>query len=452
MLHGPHAAAGGHVHRHVLSVMSPAEPEPNRPLRASSPGPLKTKSQPSSPSPIKSSGASRISTAQHARACRFLARFMDSILIRPLPVTFSSEPSIPSILDDICHKSTICSPNPSVSEVVSGFQELLGEEKRLRGEEREKNESGSGGAQSCSHKQPSSSKRGSENLKCIKKPQRHCLGVSKSHVGAHEGLESSGSSPTLLELPLEIVISIFGFVEEKNHLLSLAGVNKDVRRLVLSETRWKKDLDFLASECRISKELIRRSDDIPSYLRWNAINRWSSTYRSAKSLLEKLELDGRGSGCEKEMLESIFSQMMPGVSPWSPPQYHLEEIELTLPTTIVVFPLEAINALRIYVQLTHGVYRYELMRKGLSPEIEFVIHNPTGRRPTIKCETLDLYHPCLSSTTNHLDLPEDEFYDKENTVNGSANPKRTAKSIERLILRIRDAFSDLGTMVSDFTL
>ena len=283
---------------------------------------------------------------------------------------------------------------------------------------------------------------------CIEDSQLPTLESTISHSSSESEDEEWPASNSLMGMPLELILRIIGFVGNKQELLVLSRVSKDFRSLTLDESLWKPDLVLLATECKIGSELLARSEDYPSYLRWCAINRWVDLYREAKSLLDTLKPENRPSAESRDRFEALVSRMMPGVSPWAQPQYHLEEIEMTLPTTIQLQAREDLDAIQVFIELTHGVHRYELTRQGKPPVLEFLIHNPTRRRPTIICKTPGLYHPYLSETTNHLELPSSVCLPTDDSV----VTRDAADSIRTLILAIRDAFTNLDSMASDFTL
>jgi hypothetical protein len=252
-------------------------------------------------------------------------------------------------------------------------------------------------------------------------------------------------SSSLTELPNEIILAILGCVTDKQELLCLSRVCQKFRNVVLQDYLWKPSLVDIAVQCDIQPNLLNRSDSIPAYLRWCAINRWSQRYEEAKRLLAKFSSENRLSAEEKEKFELSFAAMMPSVSPWSPSAYSTDEIVLKLPGSISVLPLNDMNAIQVFIELNSGAHKHELMSKGLSPVLEFVIYNPSNAKPNITCLTADIYHPLLEQSSKQLLLPHSSLLLNE----GNADP---ASNIRHHILAIRDCFTRFDSIVSDFTL
>lgn len=436
------------MQRHVLSVKSAAEPEPNRQLRSGNQSPSKSKSPSTSPLSSKTALASRVSTQQHGRASRFVSRFMDSILLR-LP------PAIGSELDISASAPSPRSPyyssslsNPSITDVVGGIQEILEADKRSLTAGPEKVQSlgipEDPEAQVLEQVYTSDSSDSICDEDC-QLPTTESTAVTWSPESFDD---DSASSNSLLELPVEVFLRIIGFVEDKEVLVTMSGVSKDVRCFTLSESLWKPDLLRLSAECNIGTELLERSKDCPSYFRFCAINRWFSTYKEAKDLLEKLSPEKQSSTEERERFEVLASKMVPGISPWVQPQDYLEEVEMMLPKTIEVLQRKELDSIHVIIELTHGVHRYELLRQGKPAVLEFLIYNPTRRRPTITCETPNIYHPYLSASTKNLELPSSVLYPTEDSIIS----RSASETLQHLILTIQTIFTEMNAIASDFTL
>lgn len=448
MLHTPMLTAGEHVHRHVLSVKSAAEPEPNRQLRSGNQASPKAKSPSTSPLSSKTSTSSRVSTQQHGRASRFLNRFMNSILIRLLPVGALSvdlSASAPSFPSPVC---TSTPNNLSMINVVDSLKEILEADKRHRIAASEETHGLGIPSHPDAATEQSRHPRDFSDAICMEDSQLPTEGSAAAHWSPESSDDESATPNCILGLPTEIIFKIFGFVDEKDNLLALSRVSKDIRSYALSDSFWKTDLARLVQECNIQQEYIQRSNDRPSYLRWCAINRWVDTYKEAKTLLELFNSENRTVAEERERFETLASKMMPGISPWAQPQDYLEEIEMTLPKTIEVLQRKELDSIHVVIELTHGVFKYELMLQGKPPILEFLIYNPTRRRPTVICQTADIYHPYLSSTTKNLDLPSNSLCPTEDSV----VTRDASQSLQQLILAINDAFTNMNSLASDFTL
>lgn len=377
-----------------------------------------------------------------------MSRFMDSILLR-LP------PAIGSELDISASSSSPRSPcnasslgNPSITDVVGGIQEILEADKRGR-------TAGLAKVQSLGipedpelqvlepvHLSDSSDSFCGEDFQL---PTAESTAVTWSPESLDD---DSATSTSLLELPTEVFLRIIGFVEEKEVLVALSGVSKDVRSFTLSESLWKPDLLRLSADCNIGTELLERSKDCPSYFRFCAINRWFNTYKEAKELLEKLSPEKQSTTEERERFEALASKMMPGISPWAQPQDYLEEVEMMLPNTIEVRQRKELDSIHVIIELSHGVHRYELLRQGKPAVLEFLIYNPTRRRPTITCETPDIYHPYLSASTRNLELPSSVLYPTEDSVIA----RSASETLQHLILTVQSTFTEMNAIASDFTL
>jgi len=436
-MHGVVAPHGERVYKHVISVMSSTEPEPNRSLRSGKPGSPPPKSASPSPPHQQASAKSRVTHNQHAVATRKLEQFMNSTMVRPVPVDqhFAATPHHHSASTWPCIGPS--SESHLLYDVLHGFHALLEMENRSGSLDSH----GLGLAALPQSFAPSATHLTTldQNVNCSGLQHKH-HNFEAAYVSGSE--EESEPQSGLMSMPREIILAIIGHVGDNQTLLQISRVCKPLREFALIDSIWTQELDRLASECCIQREWLNRLDSTPKYLRWCAIMRWYAPYQEAKRLLNVLTPENRAATNEKDLFEEIFNSMMPNVSPWSPSAYYLDEIQFTLPTSVSVLPTTDSNALHICIELESGAFRHELFGKGLAPELQFMLYDPVGAHPAVTCLSKDIYHPLLHPSSNRLLI---SFPARS----PSMDPSFVVKD---MILQIRDLFTRFDSIVSDFLL
>lgn len=229
--------------------------------------------------------------------------------------------------------------------------------------------------------------------------------------------------------------------------MALSRVCKTLRKQALAETVWRPVLRRVASECDIEEVLLRRNDTTPSYLLFHAVLRWRDLYLEMKQLLKTMEPPQvQEFADERARFELLFEKMMPGVTPWESTNYIDEEVVLRLPSTITVLPSKNVKSIEVFIQLEHGAHKHELEKRGLNPILHFYVYEPTGDHPVINLQSPDIWHPLLNPTTNQLCLD----IHRHTHIGGCQTS--SAEAIRAIVLQIQEAFTNLSSIASDFTL
>jgi hypothetical protein len=249
----------------------------------------------------------------------------------------------------------------------------------------------------------------------------------------------------LANLPLEVLENIIGFVTVDRDLLALASTCKDMKRIIMTESRWKPRLAHAAAQCDIGASLVdKNNNNIPSYLRYFAVTRWRDCYLRLKDLIQDGKIAPQDGPSIMEQIQTEWFKMRPEISPWNAKNQVTEAVEVALPENVWVeeFSNEAII---VRIKLDSGAHFHELLRQGLPPVLEFVVFDPNGHHPSVTCKTQHIYHPLLNSQ-GHLTLPDRPISTQRIGTNASAT------AISELIHQIKDMFTSFSSIASHFTL